>query len=88
MAGQGHGLTARGHQVILGRFTEPRLAAAEVLHFFVGNIEAPPSPTKLRNKKGQGPRSDTRHAPWQAQVPGLCSLPSSSCVASLGDRLA
>ena len=54
-------VTARGHQVILGRFHEPRLAAAEVLQFLVGNMEAPPSPTKLRNKKGQGSRSDSRH---------------------------
>ena len=80
-------VTARGHQVILGRSTEPRLAAAEVLQFLVGNIQAPPSPTKLRNKKG-GPGPTVGHSPWQAQVQSLCSLPCSSCVASLGDRLA
>ena len=50
-----------GHQVVLGRFTEARDAAAEVLQFLVGNIEAPPSPTKPRNKKGQGSRPDSRH---------------------------
>ena len=61
-------VTARGHQVVLGRFTEARLAAAEVLLFLVGTIEAPPSPTKPRNKKGQGPRPDSRHGKHRQQA--------------------
>ena len=74
-------VTARGHQVILGRYTQPRVAATDVLRFLVGNIEAPPSPTKLRNKRGQGSRPDSRHGKHRrkasARSPAACVSPTS-----------
>ena len=79
-------VTARGHQVILGRFREPRSAAAEVLQFLVGNVDAPPSPTKLRNKKGQGSRPDSRHGKHRrtsARSPAARVSPSSVTVSHL-----
>ena len=70
-------VTARGHQVILGRFTEPRLAALEVLHFVMGNIQAPPSPTKLRNKEGQGTRHGKHKCKASARSPAARVSPAS-----------
>ena len=55
-------VTARGHQVILGSFSRPRDAANAVLMFCIGSEPAPPSPDKsLRNRKGEGRRSGSRH---------------------------
>ena len=65
-------VTARGHQVIIGRFHEPRLAAVQVLQFLVGNVKAPASPTKPRNKKGQGLRPDSRHGKHRRKASVCC----------------
>ena len=55
-------VTARGHQVILGNFHEPRRAAHAVLMYCIGAEPAPPSPDKaLRNRKGEGRRPGSRH---------------------------
>ena len=55
-------VTARGKQLILGSYLEPRTAAMDVLSFCIGSTPAPPSPDKsLRNRKGEGRRSGSRH---------------------------
>ena len=61
-------VTARGHQVVLGNFFEPRAAANAVLMFCIGAEPAPPSPDKsLRNRKGEGRRPGSRHGKHKAQ---------------------
>ena len=47
-------VSARGKQRSLGVFDSPENAALEVLLFHIGKREVPASPTKPRNKRGEG----------------------------------
>ena len=67
-------VTVRGSQKILGRHLRPRQAAADVMSFCIGSLPAPPSPTSLRNKRGLGPREDSRHGKRRAAA--VRSLPA------------
>ena len=61
-------VSARGKQRSLGVFDSPEDAAFEVLRFHVGLREPPASPTKPRNKRGEGRRPDSRHGMRKGSV--------------------
>jgi len=63
-------VTARGHQVVLSNFHQPRDAAAAVLSFCIGSEPAPPSHDKsLRNRKGEGRWLGSRHGKHNPKCP-------------------
>ena len=61
-------VSARGKQRSLGVFDSPEDAAFEVLRFYIGLREPPASPTKPRNKRGEGRRPDSRHGMRKGSV--------------------
>ena len=61
-------VSARGKQRSLGVFDSPEDAAFEVLLFHIGKREPPASPTKPRNKRGEGRRPDSRHGMRKGSV--------------------
>ena len=61
-------VSARGKQRSLGVFDSPEDAALEVLLFYIGQREPPASPTKPRNKRGEGRRPDSRHGMRKGSV--------------------
>ena len=63
-------VSARGKQRSLGVFDSPEDAALEVLRFYIDWAlrEPPASPTKPRNKRGEGRRPDSRHGMRKGSV--------------------